>query len=334
MLRIPGLRLSGQFPHALKRGVIPVIAVRRPPKNKKTVKRLFDGACTEDGRPVCGGGKPMARLGMALDGAHHFRCPAGGCKLKEKPGWSRYCDPEHSEKPEGKLLRVIGLVPRFSKLWRKICNKRGSLAVVQQRQALPASGQAPTPDDGQDKCARQHVHAGVAADRLGAPQGRRLPPHEAHVHPAAAGRETGRRNPRRAGTGRSPTAAKAAVHARNTPLWLCRWRTKGCRSEHLTASRRTPCQLMYPSRNQESSPQPAVPTTQPENSALRSRADRRPCAVICQSLHDATRTPGTAAIPLRRATGNPFASEQASGTPALSLTGRIPAMASVISAKA
>ena len=61
----------------------------------------------------------MTYLGTDLEGGHHFRCPASGCQLKNKIDWSRYCNSQHSEKPEGKLLRIIGLVPRSSKLWKK-----------------------------------------------------------------------------------------------------------------------------------------------------------------------------------------------------------------------
>ena len=127
LLADKGYDSEDNFAHTLKQDMTPVIAVRQPPKNKKTGKRLFDGTYTEDGRPVCVGGEPMAWLGTDPSGAHHFRCPARGCKLRDKIDWSRYCDSEHSEKPEGRLLRTIGIIPRFSKLWRKIYNKRGSI---------------------------------------------------------------------------------------------------------------------------------------------------------------------------------------------------------------
>ena len=39
---------------------------------------------------------------------HLFRCPAEGCHLKGKIHFSRYCDSEHYEKPEGRLLRIVG----------------------------------------------------------------------------------------------------------------------------------------------------------------------------------------------------------------------------------
>ena len=107
------------FKHALKRKIIPIIAVRRPPKDKKTGERRYNGLYDEDGRPVCVGGMPMTYLGTDPKGSHHFRCPPGGCRLKNKIDWSRYCNTEHSEKPKGKLLRIMGLVPRSSKLWKK-----------------------------------------------------------------------------------------------------------------------------------------------------------------------------------------------------------------------
>ena len=124
MLADKGYDSLPNFKHTAGQGIIPIIAVRRPVKEKKTGRRLFDGTYTKDGRPLCLGGKPMSWLGRDPDGAHHFRCPPGGCPLKNKVDWSRYCNSEHSEKPEGRLLRIMGIVPRFSKAWRKIYKKR------------------------------------------------------------------------------------------------------------------------------------------------------------------------------------------------------------------
>ena len=114
-----GYDALSNFEHVLKRRIIPIIAVRRPPKDKKTGERRYDGLYDKDGRPVCVGGKPMTYLGTDPEGAHHFRGPAVGCQLKNKIDWSRYCNSQHSEKPEGKLLRIMGLVPRSGKLWKK-----------------------------------------------------------------------------------------------------------------------------------------------------------------------------------------------------------------------
>ena len=115
------------FQHTVKQGIIPIIAVRRPQKDKETGQRRFDSTYDEDGRPVCVGGQSMEYLGTDQEGNHHFRCPSEGCWLKDKVDWSRYCNSRHSEQPKGKLLRIIGIVPRFTKLWRKIYNKRGAI---------------------------------------------------------------------------------------------------------------------------------------------------------------------------------------------------------------
>ena len=112
------------FQHTVKQDIIPIIAVRRPQKDTKTGHRLFDGTYDEDGRPSCVGGQFMEYLGTDPKGNHHFRCSSEGCWLKHKIDWSRYCNSVHSEQPEGKLLRIIGIVPRFTKLWRRIYRKR------------------------------------------------------------------------------------------------------------------------------------------------------------------------------------------------------------------
>ena len=115
------------FRHTVTQGIIPIIAVRRPQKDKETGHRRFDSTYDEDGRPVCVGGQSMEYLGTDQEGNHHFRCSSEGCWLKDKVDWSRYCNSGHSEKPDGRLLRIIGIVPRFTKLWRKIYNRRGAI---------------------------------------------------------------------------------------------------------------------------------------------------------------------------------------------------------------
>ena len=115
------------FQHTAKQGIIPIIAVRRPQKDKETGKRWFDSTYDEDGRPLCVGGQPMDYIGTDTEGNHHFRCPGEGCSLKDKMHWTRYCNSGHLEKPKGRLLRIMGIIPRFTKLWRKIYNKRGAI---------------------------------------------------------------------------------------------------------------------------------------------------------------------------------------------------------------
>ena len=62
----------------------------------------------------------MEYLGSDPERRHRFRCPVGGCELQHKVHWSAYCDCEVWEKPAGKLLRIIGILPRFTAEWQRI----------------------------------------------------------------------------------------------------------------------------------------------------------------------------------------------------------------------
>ncbi len=110
--------------HVISCGMLPVIAVRRPEKDKETGKRLYDGTYDEEGRPTCIGGKSMEYVGTDPENGHLFRCPAEGCPLKETVQFTRHCDHEHYEKPEGRLLRIVGLLPRCSEEWKAEYKKR------------------------------------------------------------------------------------------------------------------------------------------------------------------------------------------------------------------
>ena len=115
------------FRHAANLGIIPIIDIPRPTQDKATKRRLYDGIYTADGRPTCVGQQPMDYLGTDLDGAHWFRCPPQGCHLKEKLDWSRYCNDTHWESPTGKLLRIMGIIPRFSSTWKELYQRRNSI---------------------------------------------------------------------------------------------------------------------------------------------------------------------------------------------------------------
>ena len=99
-------------------GLIPVVAVRLPRKDEETGKRLYDGVYDADGQPTCVGGKSMEYVETNPEKGHLFRCPLDGCDLKGKVNWSGYCDSEHYERPEGRLLRIVGLLPRCSEEWK------------------------------------------------------------------------------------------------------------------------------------------------------------------------------------------------------------------------
>ena len=66
----------------------------------------------------------MKSLGTDSEGGHWFTCDWEGCHLKHKIDWSKYCDFEHSEKPEGRLLRVMGRIHRSSLVWNGLYNMR------------------------------------------------------------------------------------------------------------------------------------------------------------------------------------------------------------------
>ncbi len=100
--------------HVADLGMIPVMAVRRPKKDKKTGKRLWDGTYDEDGRPTCDCGTSKEYAETDPEKGHLFRCPADGCHH------------EHYEKPEGRLLRIVGLLPRCSEEWKAEYKKRPS----------------------------------------------------------------------------------------------------------------------------------------------------------------------------------------------------------------
>ena len=83
------------------------------------MKSLYEGIYNESGIPICIGGQVMDYMGTEEDGSHRFRCPAGGCHLKDKMGCSRYCDFDFAEKTKGKLLRKMGPVHRASPEWKR-----------------------------------------------------------------------------------------------------------------------------------------------------------------------------------------------------------------------
>ncbi len=110
--------------HIISLGMMPVVAVRRPEKDKETGKRLHDGIFDEAGRPTCIGGQSMEYVETDPEKGHLFRSPADGCYLKETVQFTRHCDAKHYEKPEGRLLRIVGLLPRCSEEWKAEYKKR------------------------------------------------------------------------------------------------------------------------------------------------------------------------------------------------------------------
>jgi hypothetical protein len=110
--------------HIIERGMMPVVAIRLPAKDKETGEQLYDGIYAADGRPTCVGGKAMEYLRTDPEKGHLFGCPAERCSLKDSVQFTRHCDYRHYEKPEGRLLRIVGLLPRCSAEWKAEYKKR------------------------------------------------------------------------------------------------------------------------------------------------------------------------------------------------------------------
>ena len=106
--------------------MIPVVSVPKPQKDTGG-RRLYDGIYNADGLPTCLGGELMEYVKSHPDHGHFFRCPGIGCHLKDKVQWTAHCDTEYWEKPEGKLLRIMGILPRFTDKWKRIYKMRTSI---------------------------------------------------------------------------------------------------------------------------------------------------------------------------------------------------------------
>ena len=109
----------------VKQGITPVIHLRKPREGE-----LHDGIYTETGAPTCMG-TVMEYVRTSPETGHHlFRCPPGGCALRAKSnGAIQYCDSGVWENPADNL-RVIGVLPRSSRLWKRLYRQRMSIERV------------------------------------------------------------------------------------------------------------------------------------------------------------------------------------------------------------
>lgn len=107
----------------LKRGIVPIILMRKPPKGT-----LHDDLYDEKGRPACLDGEtPMefVRTDPKTD-KHLFRCPPEGCVLKERStGAMRYCDTRELHAVDWRdSPRAVGVVARSSPEWQQLYSQR------------------------------------------------------------------------------------------------------------------------------------------------------------------------------------------------------------------
>ena len=114
------------------------IAVRRPredDKNKRRHEVEIEGPNGEyiqevnaDGYPVCAGNRLMKYVRTDSERGHLFRCATGGCQLNlGETLFPLYCEGKIWVKPEGKMLRIVGKIPRFSKQWKLLYKLRPAI---------------------------------------------------------------------------------------------------------------------------------------------------------------------------------------------------------------
>ena len=119
MMADRGYDALSNFEDLDNRRIFAVIQVRDTDKN---------GLYNVKGQPSCMGGQPMEYVRTDKGKGHLFRCPAGGCELKnEKPWLGERCGSEHYEGWDGELLRRVGRLPRASKRWATLYKKRTSV---------------------------------------------------------------------------------------------------------------------------------------------------------------------------------------------------------------
>lgn len=95
-----------------------VIAIRDTDRNDQTYSL--------DGHPRCTGGLDMEYVATDRERGHLFRCPEGGCHLKDTVQFSRHCDLEFYEHvTEMPVLRKVGKLARANPVWRRLYNRRG-----------------------------------------------------------------------------------------------------------------------------------------------------------------------------------------------------------------
>ena len=104
-----------------QRGIIPIIHIKM---NKKRAP-VYDNVA---GAPTCLSGEPMKFVRTDPEsGSHLFRCPSGGCDLKQNGTKAvLHCQHEVWEDPQNNL-RILGIVARQSKQWKSLYKLRGSI---------------------------------------------------------------------------------------------------------------------------------------------------------------------------------------------------------------
>lgn len=110
----------------IERGAIPIIAIRKPAKDKN--KGLREGLYTADSRPTCIGLEAMQYVRSEPGKGHLFVCPPEGCRLRNRRG-VRYCHEEEWLNRQDNP-RLFSQVPRWSTEWKALYKLRQSVERV------------------------------------------------------------------------------------------------------------------------------------------------------------------------------------------------------------
>ncbi len=113
----------------IERGGIPIIHIRDMKKGaKRPQDRYLEGIYTHEGVPTCLGMLPMDYVRSDPERGHLYRCPHGGCRLKNRQGVV-YCKDEywvnHKDNP-----RLFGPIRRGSQEWKALYRQRQSIERV------------------------------------------------------------------------------------------------------------------------------------------------------------------------------------------------------------
>ena len=114
----------------IERGAIPIIHIRDMKKSAKhSQDRYLEGVYTHLGVPTCLGMIPMEYIRSDPKHGHLYRCPRGGCQLKNRKGVV-YCRDEYWVKQDKDNPRLFGPVRRDSPEWKAIYRQRQSVERV------------------------------------------------------------------------------------------------------------------------------------------------------------------------------------------------------------
>ena len=98
------------------------------PARRYAGRALYEGIYTERGVPTCIGMVPMEYVRSDPQKGHLYRCPPGGCRLKDRKG-VRYCDERQwvnrSDNP-----RLFGPVRQGNPEWKDLYRLRQSVERV------------------------------------------------------------------------------------------------------------------------------------------------------------------------------------------------------------